>query len=125
MLRPSVALYTWGGLGAIVSSGWHAAIPLADLREAILTEATVAGVSVLLVRKGPEVFATTIHCPHKFGNLAEGRLEGRLLTCPQHTATFDLATGRPRPGEEWAGALTTYATRVREGQVEVQIPALA
>jgi len=109
----------------MMAAGWHRALPLAEMADGALREATVAGVSVLFVRRGDEVFATTPHCPHKFGNLADGTLSGRLLTCPQHTATFDLMTGRPRPGEEWAGTLTTYACRIREGQVEVQIPALA
>lgn len=108
-----------------MSGAWHASISSSDVQEGRPTEVTVAGVSVLLMRNGPDVYATTPHCPHKFGNLADGRLEGRLLTCPQHTATFDLATGKPRPGEEWAGTLTTYPVRIREGRVEVQIPALA
>lgn len=90
-----------------------------------MREHVVAGVSVLLVRAQGEVHAMTPHCPHKFGALADGTLDGRLLTCPMHTATFDLATGRPRPGEEWAGTLTVYPTRVREGVLEVHLPALA
>ncbi|MES2155149.1 MAG: Rieske 2Fe-2S domain-containing protein [bacterium] len=109
----------------MTGNGWHAALPLTDVPNGRPHEATIAGVSVLIIRQGNDVYATTLHCPHKFGNLAEGTLAGRLLTCPQHTATFDLATGRPRPGEEWAGNLTTYACRVREGLVEVQLPALA
>lgn len=106
-------------------TGWHAIGPLEEVPDGMLLERTVAGVAVLLVRDGAEVRATTPHCPHKFGALAEGRLQGRLLTCPMHTATFDLATGRPQPGEEWAGTLTIYPTRVREGVLEVQLPALA
>lgn len=32
-------------------------------------------------------------CPHLGGNLCNGKLRGRTVSCPLHAATFDLATG--------------------------------
>lgn len=105
-------------------AAWHSVAPLADIPEASLHEVFVGGEGVLLVRQGEVVHACAVLCPHKFGHLADGTLAGIHLTCPMHTATFDLVTGRPMSGQEWAGHLPVYPTRVREGILEVQVPQL-
>jgi nitrite reductase/ring-hydroxylating ferredoxin subunit len=102
--------------------GWHAVGPLEEVPEGRLHEAVVGGEMMLLVRRGDAVHAFAAHCPHKFTPLVDGRLDGVRLTCPMHAATFDVTTGRALPGQEWAGQLPTYPTRVREGVVEVQVP---
>jgi 3-phenylpropionate/trans-cinnamate dioxygenase ferredoxin component len=33
-------------------------------------------------------------CTHDDGPLAEGELEGCIITCPRHGATFDIRTGK-------------------------------
>lgn len=33
-------------------------------------------------------------CPHDDGPLAEGTLDGTVIECPRHGATFDIATGK-------------------------------
>ena len=103
-------------------AGWHAVGPVQDIPEGVLHETLVSGEPVLLVRRGDAVHASQAVCPHKFTPLAEGHLDGIHLTCARHTATFDLATGRPMAGQEWAGMLPIYPTRVREGVLEVQVP---
>ncbi len=105
-------------------SGWHHAARLDELPEATLQEVRVGIASVLLVRRGTTVHACATLCPHKFTHLTDGRLDGDRLTCAMHTASFDLATGHPLPGQEWAGRLQTYPVRIREGTVEVQLPEL-
>ena len=37
-------------------------------------------------------------CPHQGGPLAEGELEGSLVTCPWHGWQFDLKSGRMPSG---------------------------
>lgn len=101
--------------------GWHVALPFDGLADGGRSVVVVGHEQVLLVRAGNEVFATQAACPHKFGPLAEGALEGTLLTCPLHAATFDLRTGQARPGGVWSGPLHVYPVRVREGLVEVQV----
>ena len=108
----------------MADAGWHAVGPLSDIPEGTLHEAVVQGEPVLLVRHGETVHACAVLCPHKFTQLVGGRLDAVKLTCPMHTATFDLATGRPMAGQEWAGQLPVYPTRVREGILEVSIPGL-
>ena len=56
-------------------------------------------------------------CPHKGGPLGAGMLEGGKIVCPLHGWAFDAATGvcDVRPDR----SVTTYPTRVRDGQVEI------
>jgi nitrite reductase/ring-hydroxylating ferredoxin subunit len=107
----------------VLAEVWHAIAPLGDIPEGLPHEVDVAGEPVLLVRHGETVHACAPLCPHKFGRLADGRLDGERLTCPMHTATFELSTGRPLAGQEWAGHLPVYPTRVREGVLEVHLAA--
>jgi nitrite reductase/ring-hydroxylating ferredoxin subunit len=60
-------------------------------------------------------------CPHAGGPLAEGVLQGSIVTCPWHGWQFDVSTGRhcltPRIQQ------TRYACRVVDGDVYVDLPA--
>ena len=99
---------------------WHAVADYEDVPEG-LTPVDVGGEVILLVRSGEALHACAATCPHKFTALADGTLAPGRLTCPQHNATFDLSSGRPFPGQEWAGNLPIYPLRVRDGVVEVQL----
>lgn len=98
---------------------WHAVARLEDLPDG-LTPVAVGEESILLVRLGEGLHACAAVCPHKFTSLADGSVAPGRLTCPLHAATFDLSSGRPFPGQEWAGNLPLFPVRVRDGVVEVQ-----
>ena len=107
--------------GAVHESGWHAVAQWEELRDG-LTPVEVGDETVLLVRIGEGLHACAFTCPHKFTPLSDGTVApSGTLTCPMHDATFDLASGRPMPGQEWAGNLPLYPVRVRDGVVEVQL----
>ena len=100
---------------------WHAVMPLEALAQG-MTDVEVAGEMLLLVREGASVHACAGTCPHKFTLLSGGDVAGGRLTCPMHAATFDLSSGRPMPGMEWAGNLPVYPLRVTDdGIIEVQV----
>jgi nitrite reductase/ring-hydroxylating ferredoxin subunit len=46
-----------------------------------------------------ELHAIENNCPHQGGPLADGWLEGPLVTCPWHGWCFDVRTGKMTLGE--------------------------
>lgn len=46
-----------------------------------------------------EFFALANTCPHQGGPIADGFLEGPLITCPWHAWCFDVRTGKMTLGE--------------------------
>lgn len=51
-----------------------------------------AQVAVYRLRDGT-LRALAAVCPHKGGPLADGLMDGRVVVCPLHGYTYDLATG--------------------------------
>jgi len=94
-----------------------------------MLEVMVETTPILLARVGPVVFAIDAVCPHLGGLLAEGTLAGRRLTCPLHTAVFDVGSGAVladpfglEPPEGGVAPVESYATRTEAGMVEVDLP---
>ncbi|MET0659517.1 MAG: Rieske (2Fe-2S) protein [Steroidobacteraceae bacterium] len=66
---------------------------LADLRNGQGIEAVVEGSPVAVFEVEGSIVATRGKCPHAGGPLAEGTLDGVMLSCPWHGWSFDLQTG--------------------------------
>ena len=49
---------------------------------------------IALFLVGGEIFAIDGICPHQGGPLAQGLVEGTIVTCPWHGWQFDLRDGR-------------------------------
>ena len=69
---------------------------------------------------GGRFFATSPHCPHEGGPLAEGWLEGDVVVCPWHGYDFELTTGRCLVDDDLAVAV--YPVRVTGTAIEVDVP---
>jgi nitrite reductase/ring-hydroxylating ferredoxin subunit len=52
------------------------------------------GKKVLLANVDGSFYAIANTCTHFGGSLAEGVLEGSIVTCPRHGAQFDVRTGK-------------------------------
>jgi len=102
-------------------------VPVLD--EAELPENTprrvgVAGVQVLLVRRGDQVYALGEVCGHLGGPLAEGNLEDCSIRCPWHGSRFALDDGRVLEGPS-TFPQPRYEARISNGRIEVRDPAPA
>ncbi|MBN1466187.1 non-heme iron oxygenase ferredoxin subunit [candidate division KSB1 bacterium] len=81
---------------------------------------TVAGVTIVVVRDGDELYALRDQCTHEEYPLSEGWLEDGCLFCPMHGAKFDLRTGAALSLPAYED-VATFPVRVREGMVEVKM----
>jgi nitrite reductase/ring-hydroxylating ferredoxin subunit len=67
----------------------------------------------------------TIHaidgiCPHQGGPLADGALEGTVVTCPWHGWQFDVCTGKTPLGPRITQAV--YEVKIEGRDVWVAVP---
>ncbi len=76
---------------------------------------------VAIYQLAGKIYATDNVCSHAFALLTDGWLDGNLVECPLHGAQFDVATGEVARGPADC-AVATFATRIREGLVEVKLP---
>ena len=105
-----------------------------ELAPGKMKEVTVAGVPVLLARIEDQYYATQGRCPHMGGILAQGKLEGAVVTCPKHNSQFAITDGRVIRWLKGAGliaaigktlksprALKTYPVKTENGDIMVKI----
>ncbi|MDQ0402593.1 bifunctional 3-phenylpropionate/cinnamic acid dioxygenase ferredoxin subunit [Streptomyces sp. NBC_01723] len=69
-----------------------------------------------------DLYAIDDTCSHQDASLSEGWLEGCLVECPLHAASFDLRTGLPTclPARR---AVRTHRVGVEDGFVHVHLAA--
>ena len=76
---------------------------MADFVIVAKTNEIEPGQSRLIEAKGKQIalfnvdgkfFAVQEVCPHKGGPIHDGKLEGQIVTCPWHHASFDVTNGR-------------------------------
>ena len=75
--------------------------------------------AVLLVRRGPDVFAIGAHCTHYSGPLADGLIVDDTVRCPWHHACFDLRTGEALRAPALS-PVDTWKVDERDGKIVVR-----
>jgi 3-phenylpropionate/trans-cinnamate dioxygenase ferredoxin subunit len=81
--------------------------------------AFIDGRSIVLFNIAGTLHAIDDSCPHQGASVANGHLDGCVLSCPAHGLRFDLRTGC-MPG---AGglSLTTFPVRAIDGKLVVSL----
>jgi nitrite reductase/ring-hydroxylating ferredoxin subunit len=67
---------------------------VADVAPGAMRSVDVEGEELLLANVDGKFHALSRTCTHMGANLCEGRLDGRIVTCPRHGARFDVTTGQ-------------------------------
>jgi toluene monooxygenase system ferredoxin subunit len=99
---------------------WRAVMAAEDLWDGELTGVQLGRRNIVLARVDGEIRAYEDRCPHLAGQLSQGDLDGRILTCANHLWEFDALTGTgTNPGH---CQLTAFSTQVRDGQIEILAP---
>lgn len=104
-----------------------------DLEDGEMRAFVVGGKRILVAGVGGDFLAADNACPHLKGSLADGKLEGSVVTCPRHGSRFDLRDGRALRWTDWNGAklslaralkpprpLKLYHTKVEDARVLVE-----
>jgi 3-phenylpropionate/trans-cinnamate dioxygenase ferredoxin subunit len=94
---------------------------LADLPPGEVTR-VLAHVPVAVFNADGELYAVDDTCTHQDASLSQGWLEGCLIECPLHAASFDLRTGKPT-GPPAKRPVRIYPVVVDDGVVFVDAPA--
>jgi nitrite reductase/ring-hydroxylating ferredoxin subunit len=80
----------------------------------------VRGHEILAVNLGGEIYCLEGRCSHAGAPLAEGVLDGEVLTCPWHYSQFRVADGSVLRGPAYK-QLRTYRVEERENSLFVDL----
>jgi toluene monooxygenase system ferredoxin subunit len=99
---------------------WIAVATLDDLWEGEMTDVQVGDDLILLVHLSRgDIRAYQGYCPHQKTALADGKLDGHILTCAAHLWQFNLFTGE---GVNPKGCpLYRYQARIQDATIFVGI----
>ncbi len=98
---------------------WARALPSEDLPSDKPKAADVDTISVLLLRRGPRIFAIHDRCSHRGCSLASGHIDNGVVTCRCHGSRFALEDGKIMRGPATV-AQPLFDVREREGWIEVR-----
>ncbi len=101
---------------------WVEVCPENDLREGESRVSFVNGQQVALFRVNGTLYALSNRCSHARGPLSEGEIDAQScsVTCPWHTARFDLQTGQVVDGVATV-PVPVYGVEIRDGVIFVGI----
>ena len=76
------------------------------------------GEQVALFNVDGTIYAIADSCTHVGGQLSEGEVDGTIVTCPLHGATFDLKTGSAESPPA-SSPVTTDQVQVEGDEIQV------
>ena len=79
------------------------------------------GRRIALFNSGGGYFAIDDACTHRGGPLSEGEVEGTVVTCPLHGATYDITTGNVL-GPPAPEGVVSYRVLVDGNDIRVELP---
>lgn len=99
---------------------YEAVLAVDDLPENVLRRVVVAGVPVVLLKRGEDYCALAARCSHAGGPLDEGELQqGDVVQCPWHGSRFRMTDGKVLTGPATFDQ-PRYDVRVRDGRIELR-----
>jgi nitrite reductase/ring-hydroxylating ferredoxin subunit/uncharacterized membrane protein len=105
--------------------GWHDIGTFDDFPDGELTQRSIDGIELLVVRRGRHVNVLANVCSHLGAPLSEGTFiaaDGQgCVECPWHGSLFRLADGAVVHGPATA-PMPRFDTRVVDGNLEVSLP---
>jgi nitrite reductase/ring-hydroxylating ferredoxin subunit len=100
-------------------SGFVAVAKVADVPPGTMTFVAIERERIVLAHVDGKFYAMRDVCGHRNAPLSRGRLDGFIIECPLHFATFDIRTGKLVDGPI-AADVPVYAARVEGDTVYVK-----
>jgi nitrite reductase/ring-hydroxylating ferredoxin subunit len=90
---------------------WQRVASLSEVPEGEAIAARLGDTPIAVIRTGGKVYVIDDVCTHEYALLSGGFLEGCIIECPLHQATFDVRDGRclAPPADK---DLRTYSVRI-------------
>lgn len=85
-----------------------------DMREGRITRVRIGGRTILLIRKGDDIYAIDSSCGKGCMSLSHGILEGFFIRCPWYHEYYDIRTGKPVGSACCGSGIKVYETRISE-----------
>lgn len=92
----------------------------ADLGSGQMAAYAVSGKRIAVANVGGRYYAFDDTCTHRACSLAEGELEGEVVTCGCHFSEFSVRTGSVLTGPATV-SLETYPVRVEGPELQVEV----
>jgi len=104
---------------------WTPVLSANELTARVAKRVEVNGTSVLLYKRGQQIFAIGAVCAHEGGPLEEGEFfekepEGLCVECPWHQSVYAMEDGSVVHGPS-TYEVAAYEARTRDGQVEIRL----
>jgi len=99
--------------------GFVAVTTASELAPGAMTWVALDRERVLLANVEGVFYALRDACGHRRMPLSKGTLEGHVVECPLHFATFDVRTGKPLGGPASAD-VPTFVVQVQDDTVYVK-----
>jgi nitrite reductase/ring-hydroxylating ferredoxin subunit len=109
-----------------VEAGYERVANKSEIGTGKMKKVVMGDKDVLIVNVDGTYYAVDNLCTHYGGNLSEGVLEGKVVTCPNHGSRFDVTTGKVvSPPSEALGRpdiedLQTYLINVKDQYIMVK-----
>ena len=92
----------------------------ADLAPGKIKPVDLDGEEIAIANVDGEYFAFNNTCSHAGGPLAEGELEGDIVTCPWHATPFNVRTGEAQEGGVTDDHVSTYEVRLEGDDIQIK-----
>ena len=94
---------------------------VSDIPEGQMRGYTIGPENLVIAKIGGKFYCIDGICSHEEGVLAEGVLEDKTVTCPQHLARFDITTGKVSRDTPWASNQKMFAVKVEGENILVDV----
>ena len=92
---------------------------LTEIQPGTAKTCTVNGKEIGVYNVDGKIYATENTCFHQGAPLADGRLEGHVITCPWHSWKYDVTNGKCTRDESIT--VKTYATKIDGENILVEL----